>query len=36
MSNFNTQSGGEIIGEGGFGCIIKPGITCKGKQISNR
>ena len=27
------QFGGKIIGEGGFGCIIKPGFTCKGKEM---
>lgn len=35
MSNSNTQSGGEIIGEGGFGCIIKPGVTCKGNKVKS-
>jgi len=27
------QYGGKIIGEGGFGCIIKPSFTCKGKEM---
>lgn len=29
----SAQDGGKIIGEGGFGCIIKPGFTCKGKEM---
>jgi serine/threonine protein kinase len=30
-----NQIGGKVIGEGGFGCVLKPGITCNGKQMKS-
>lgn len=31
-SNFFNYKGGKNIGEGGFGCVFYPSITCKGKE----
>ena len=28
------QSGGKLLGSGGFGCVLKPHIKCKSKKIS--
>ena len=25
--------GGKVLGEGGYGCVLKPGLTCKGKEM---
>ena len=30
------QNGGKVIGEGGYGCVLKPGLTCKGKNIKTK
>lgn len=30
--NFFNLKGGKMIGEGGFGCVFYPSITCKGKE----
>lgn len=32
--NFNMV-GGDLIAEGGFGCIFKPAINCKGREMEN-
>ena len=30
------QNGGKVIGEGGYGCVLKPGLTCKGKGMKTK
>ena len=31
-----SMVGGKVIGEGGYGCILKPGLTCKGKEMKTK
>lgn len=28
--------GGKVLGEGGYGCVLKPGLTCKGKEMKTK
>ena len=28
-----SMVGGKVIGEGGYGCVLKPSLTCKGKEM---
>jgi serine/threonine protein kinase len=32
-TNYKNQKGGLRIGKGGFGCVVKPAIPCKGRDI---
>ena len=31
-----SMVGGKVIGEGGYGCVLKPGLTCKGKEMKTK
>ena len=31
-----SMVGGKGIGEGGYGCVLKPGLTCKGKEMKTK
>ena len=34
MTNTRKKNGGEVLASGGFGCVFKPSLKCKGKPRS--
>ena len=34
--DFAAQSGGALLGEGGYGCVFYPAINCKGIEDTNQ